>query len=89
MTTKSSLQFCDFHAYVYTVRIPNLCYQVGTLTFVLCMYFSVAWTFYYHHDNLQQFTRKMIAIVITLLAPFHHNGLFYGNLWLLHMGIRK
>ena len=25
------------HAYVYIVRIPNLCYQVGTLSIVLCM----------------------------------------------------
>ena len=38
MTTKFSLNFCDFHAYVYTVRIPNLCYQVGTLTFRNTLY---------------------------------------------------
>ena len=31
----------------------------------------------------------IIIIIITLYAPFHHNGLLYGNFWVLDMGARK
>ena len=35
------------------------------------------------------YSNRVIIIIINLQAPFHHNGLLYGNFWVLHMGMRR
>ena len=44
-----------------------------------------------HHNNISVLIvcHELKIIIITLQAPFHHNGLLYGNFWVLHMGMRK